>query len=352
MNEAICLSPSIGRPSSRDRFLSEAVAGLSRPQKRLPCKFLYDEQGSMLFNEICELEEYYPTRTENQILRENINEIAGLIGWGCRLVEFGSGTSSKTRHLLTHLPDMSGYIPIDISGPQLLESAGQLAKEFPNLEINPIEADYGEISELPNTKQRPRRTVAFFPGSTIGNFEPHEAVAFLNNIASLFCGRDGGLLIGVDRKKERRILEPAYNDRKGVTARFNLNILARANRELGSDFNLSAFRHRAPYVESLGRIEMHLVSTRSQIVHLDSHEFRFDDEEYITTEYSYKYTLPGFTGLALRAGFELVKSWEDRNHLFSILFLQVRSCPIEFERNLDGIGPDLRGLVIRRSVFT
>ena len=323
MNDALLLPPSSGRPHLCDRFLSEAVAGLSRPQKTLPCKFLYDEEGSRLFNEICELEEYYLTRTEDQILRDNINEIASLIGSECRLVEFGSGSSTKTRHLLTHLPNMSGYIPIDISGPQLLESVVQLASEFPGLEINPLEADYDEISEIPNTKRKPRRTVAFFPGSTIGNFDPVAAIAFLRTITFL-CGSDGGLLIGVDRKKPRRILEAAYNDRKGVTAKFNLGILARANRELGADFDLSAFRHRAPYNETHGRIEMHLVSKRAQIVHLDSQEFRFEEGEYITTEHSYKHTLPGFAGLALRAGFELVKNWEDRNHLFSVIFLRVR----------------------------
>lgn len=337
MNDTLLVSPSTDQAPSRGGFLSEVVAGLSRPHKMLPCKYLYDEQGSNLFNEICELEEYYPTRTENQILRKNISEIAGLIGWGCRLVEFGSGTSAKSRYLLTHLPYMSGYIPIDISGPQLLESAAQLAREFPKLEISPLEADYGEIVELPRTRRRPCRTVAFFPGSTIGNFEPNEAVPFLSNIASL-CGGDGALLIGVDRKKEKRILERAYNDRQGVTAKFNLNLLARANRELGADFDLSSFRHRAPYNESLGRIEMHLVSTRPQIVHLDSQEFSFDEGEYITTEYSYKYTLQGFAGLALRAGFELVKSWEDRNHFFSVLFLRVRRPQTMFEKDFVGFG--------------
>jgi dimethylhistidine N-methyltransferase len=337
MNDAILLSPSIDRPCSCDGFLSEVVAGLSQPQKTLPCKFLYGEEGSMLFNEICELEEYYPTRTENQILRDNINEIASLIGSECRLVEFGSGSSIKTRHLLAHLPGAAGYIPIDISGTQLLESVIRLAGEFPDLEINPLEADYCEISEIPNTKRKPRRTVAFFPGSTIGNFDPVAAIAFLRNIAFL-CGSDGGLLIGVDRKKPRRILEPAYNDRKGVTARFNLGILARANRELGADFDLSAFRHRAPYNETHGRIEMHLVSQRAQIVNLDSQEFRFEEGEYITTEHSYKYTLPGFAGLALRAGFELVRNWEDRNHLFSVLFLRVRGCKLSPERISPGFG--------------
>ncbi len=324
MNEPLLLSPSIASPAPRADFLSEAVAGLSQPQKTLPCKFLYDEEGSRLFNEICELDEYYPTRTENQILSDNIDEIASMIGSECRLVEFGSGSSTKTWHLLTHLDRMSGYIPIDISRPQLLESAVRLAGEFPELEINPLEADYGEISEIPNTRRKPRRTVAFFPGSTIGNFDPVAAIAFLRNIAFL-CGGDGGLLIGFDRKKPKRILEAAYNDRKGVTARFNLGILARANRELGADFDLSAFHHRAPYNEIHGRIEMHLVSDRAQVVNLDSNEFRFEEGEYITTEHSYKYTLPGFAGLALRAGFELIRNWEDPNHLFSVLLLRVRN---------------------------
>ena len=323
MNPALPPLASFDRPPSGGGFLSEVVAGLSRPQKMLPCKFLYDEEGSRLFSEICELEEYYPTRTENRILCDNIGQIAGCLGSECRLVEFGSGDSSKTRHLLAHLPSLAAYIPIDISGPQLLQSAARLASEFPSLEIYPLEADYEEISEIPDTKRKPKRTVAFFPGSTIGNFDPVSAVGFLRRIASL-CGRNGGLLIGVDRKKSKRILEAAYNDRKGVTAKFNLGILARANRELGADFALSAFCHRAPYNETHGRIEMHLVSRRAQTVHLDSREFRFQQGEYLTTEYSYKYTLPGFAGLALRAGFELVSNWEDREQMFSVLFLRAR----------------------------
>jgi len=337
MNNPILSSPSIESLPARDSFLSEAIAGLSQPQKMLPCKFFYDEQGSRLFNEICELEEYYLTRAENQILRDNINEIAGFIGRGCRLVEFGSGTSAKTRHLLNHLPDTSEYIPIDISGQQLLESAIQLASEFPDLEINPIEADYGEILKLPNSKRKPKRTIAFFPGSTIGNLQPEEAIAFLRNIA-LLCGNDGGLLIGVDRKKERRILEAAYNDRKGVTAKFNLNILARANRELGADFDLSSFHHRAPYNEIHGRIEMHLLSKCPQIVRFDSQEFSFETGEHITTEYSYKYTLRDFERLALRAGFERVKNWEDPNHLFSVLFLRVKKRTPVFEEDFRPVG--------------
>lgn len=334
MNESV-LSRT-GRVRSADGFLSETIAGLSRRQKSLPCKFLYDEEGSRLFNEICQLEEYYPTRTENWILQHSIEEIAGLIGPGCRLVEFGSGAGTKTRHLLTHLQNISAYVPIDISGPQLLQSAADLAREFPKLEVHPLEADYLELLELPDTKRKPRRTVAFFPGSTIGNFEPAAATAFLRKIA-LLCGRDGGLLIGIDRKKDRRLVERAYNDRKGVTARFNLNILARANRELGADFDLQSFRHRAPYDEILGRVEMHLISSRRQIVRLESQEFSFERDEYILTEYSYKYTLPGFAGLALRAGFELVRSWEDPNRWFSVLLFRVTRQSTVFGDELAGL---------------
>jgi L-histidine N-alpha-methyltransferase len=338
MNDTIFATHSSSRPVSPDDFLSEVIGGLSRPQKTLPCKFLYDEKGSRLFNEICELDEYYPTRTETRILCDNIDEIVALIGEGCRLVEFGSGTSTKTRYLLSHLPGLSGYIPIDISGPQLLESATQLASEFPDVEIHPLEADYVEVSQIPDTKQVPRRTVAFFPGSTIGNFEPSEAIAFLRKIACL-CGRGGGLLIGVDRKKTRLILEPAYNDWKGVTAKFNLNLLARANRELGADFNLAAFGHRAPYNEAQGRIEMHLVSKHAQTVHLGAQDFNFQEGEHIITECSYKYTLRGFADLALKAGFGLVRSWEDPNHLFSVLFLRVK----DGDSGREGMSPRFDG---------
>ncbi|HEY1788290.1 MAG TPA: L-histidine N(alpha)-methyltransferase [Verrucomicrobiae bacterium] len=332
-----CLSVPVAEPMPSAGFLSEVIHGLSQAPKSLPCKYFYDEEGSRLFNEICELEEYYPTRIEDQILRDNIFEIAGLIGNGCRLVEFGSGTSAKTRHLLTYLSELSSYVPIDISGVQLRESAGQLAREFPHLEICPLEADYCGISGLPGTNRDPGKTIAFFPGSTIGNFEPDEAVGFLRNIASI-CGTGGSLLIGVDRKKDRRILEPAYNDRNGITARFNLNILARANRELGADFDIKSFRHHAPYIEALGRIEMRLVSTCPQTVHVDSRDFNIEEGECITTEYSYKYTLAGFAMLAWKAGFELVKSWQDDNNLFSVLFLRVLRRPTRYGGTL----PDLR----------
>jgi dimethylhistidine N-methyltransferase len=316
----------VDRQTDAHGFLAEAVFGLSQPQKTLPCKFLYDEEGSRLFDRICALEEYYPTRTETRILRENIVEIAHLIGRNCRLVEFGSGTSAKTRHLLAHLSRPASYVPIDISGEQLYESCAELVVEFPDLEILPVIADFTAKLHLPRPTRRETRTVAFFPGSTIGNFEPDDVVAFLTNVASL-CGRHGGLLIGFDLKKEKRVIEPAYNDRRGITAQFNLNILARTNRELGANFDLSSFHHHAPYDERFGRIEMHLISTRLQVVHLHEFEFFFEAGEYITTEHSYKYSLPEFASLARSAGFDVVKTWTDRNHWFAVQFLTVRYEP-------------------------
>ena len=319
--------PTVERQVDVSGFLAEAVNGLSQPQKMLPCKFLYDEEGSRLFDRICTLEEYYPTRTETRILRDNIEQIARLIGRDCRLIEFGSGTSAKTRHLLTHLSQPVSYVPIDISGECLRESCAQLASEFPNLEIQPLVADFNAQFDLPCPARREKRSVAFFPGSTIGNFEREDVVCFLRNVASV-CGRRGGLLIGFDLKKDKDVIEPAYNDRRGVTAQFNLNILARANRELGADFDLASFRHHAPYVERLGRIEMHLISTRPQTVRLGEFEFWFEAGEYITTEHSYKYGLPEFSRLAQSAGFDLVKTWTDRKDWFAVQFLAVHDKPV------------------------
>jgi len=324
MSIGLLSNPIVHRESDNKEFFREACTGLLQPQKTLPCKFLYDDEGSELFNQICDLDEYYPTRTETAILRDNIEEIAEVIGSECRLVEFGSGTSTKTRMLLQHLPDLASYTPIDISSAQLFDSCEKLGTEFPALEILPLAADYTDSLQLPVSETPGQKVVAFFPGSTIGNFEPHEAVSFLQRIAGL-CGRGGGLLIGVDLIKDRRRLEAAYNDRKGVTAAFNLNLLARANRELGSDFDLSSFRHQAIYDEGLGRIEMRLISCRPQVVSLANREFFFGEDEYITTEYSYKYSLPKFTNLAKSAGFEVLNVWVDRNKLFSVQYLSVRS---------------------------
>jgi dimethylhistidine N-methyltransferase len=321
MSTSAIASPVVDLQSDNEDFFRAVSIGLLRPEKTLPCKFLYDAEGSRLFNQICELDEYYPTRTETKILRKNIWEITRAIGRGCRLVEFGSGTSAKTRLLLEHLDKLAGYIPIDISSAQLFDSCQKLAEDFPALEILPISADYTGLFQLPDTSAQ--KTVAFFPGSTIGNFEASEALWFLRRVASL-CGRNGGLLVGVDLKKDRHILETAYNDRKGVTASFNLNLLARANRELGTDFDLSSFRHQAIYDEARGRIEMRLISLQPQIVRLGNREFFFGEDEYITTEYSYKYSLVEFRELAQRAGFEVLNTWADGDKWFSVQYLGVR----------------------------
>ena len=311
------------RQTDNNDFLTEAIFGLSQPQKMLPCKFLYDEKGSNLFDQITELEEYYPARTETRILTDNVEEIVELIGRDSRLIEFGSGTSAKTRHLLAQLSGLASYVPIDISRDWLHQSCAQLALEFPALEIVPHVADFTLPLDLPKPTRCGQRSVAFFPGSTIGNFEPSGVVRFLRNVASV-CGPNGGFLIGYDLKKDKRVIERAYNDGKDVTARFNLNILARANRELGADFDLSAFRHHAPYNERLGRIEMHLISTRPQVVNLAGIEFAFDAGEYITTEHSYKRSAQEFAFLADAAGFDVAQTWSDKKHWFCVQFLMVR----------------------------
>lgn len=323
MNTTATEIRTVERQTDPSDFLAEAVLGLSQPQKTLPCRFLYDEEGSSLFDQITVLEEYYPTRTETRILLDNMEEIVGLIGRDCRLIEFGSGTSAKTRHLLAQLSGLASYVPIDISREWLHQSCAELALEFPALEIRPHVADFTAPLDLPRPTWRGQRSVAFFPGSTIGNFEPDDVVGFLRNVA-LLCGGQGGFLIGYDLKKDKRVIERAYNDGKEVTARFNLNILARANRELGADFDLSAFRHHAPYNERLGRIEMHLISTRPQVVHLNGLEFFFETGEYITTEHSYKRSTRQFAAMADFAGFDVVQTWSDKNHWFCVQFLTVR----------------------------
>jgi dimethylhistidine N-methyltransferase len=284
----------------------------------------YDEKGAHLFEEICELEEYYPTRTETNILRQNVVEIACFLGSQCSLVEFGSGAGSKTRILLEHLRGITSYIPIDISREQLFASCATLIEEFPALEVLPVAADYTADFALPRPRTPPAKTVVFFPGSTIGNFERHDAVMFLKRAAAI-CGADGGLLIGVDLKKEVGALEAAYNDRRGVTAAFNLNILERINRELGADFQLSAFRHQAIYDDGHGRIEMRLISLCPQTVQIGGHEFYLDESEYIITEYSHKYSTADFATLAREAGLDVARVWIDDNNRFSVQYLKPRT---------------------------
>jgi len=302
-------------------FRDDVMAGLGGSPKSLPCKYFYDAQGADLFDRICELEEYYPTRTEIGILQRHAREMAWLIGPRARLVELGSGSSTKTRILLDQLPDLDAYVPVDISSEYLERATRELRRDYPALRVVPVVADYTEPFDLPKG-DRAARTVAFFPGSTIGNLEPDEARGFLRVVAGL-CQGGGGLLIGVDLKKDRAMLEAAYDDAQGVTAAFNLNLIERINRELGADFDVGAFRHRAFYDEKEGRIEMQLVSRRRQSVLIGTSVFRFDEGEAITTEYSYKYEPGEFAELARSAGFTCVRIWTDDQRLFSVQYFGV-----------------------------
>ncbi len=303
-------------PATSD-FLKEAIAGLSSSPPTLPSKFFYDERGSDLFQEICELPEYYVTRTETAILRQHGAEIADSIGENAELVGFGTGAGVKTRRLLDHLQNLIAYVPVDISKQRLTESAEALSREMPALEILPVCADYLQPLELPTPSRKPAHIAVYFPGSTIGNMSPEVARHFLQRVARL-CGHSGGLIIGVDLQKSSDVLEAAYNDSADVTAAFNLNMLVRANRELDADFDLSAWRHRAIYNQEAARIEMHLISERDQTVHLADREFPFAAGEKIITEFSYKHTVDGFAALAASAGFQLARVWTDPEKLFAV----------------------------------
>jgi dimethylhistidine N-methyltransferase len=303
-------------------FHAEALAGLRSFEKTLPCKYFYDQRGSQLFDQICDLPEYYPTRTEAGIMRDHIGEMAALFGPDCLLIEYGSGSSTKTRILLDHLPHLAGYVPMDISREHLHQTAEDLASAYPHLDILPLCADYTADFDLPSACRPVRSRAVYFPGSTIGNFHRHDASEFLSRIAAV-CGRGGGLLIGVDLRKAPQILEPAYNDKQGVTAEFNLNLLRRMNQELGADFDLDQFAHYSFYNGFVGRIEMHLMSLKMQTVHLGDAAIEFEEEETILTECSYKYSLPEFAAMASSAGLQVRKVWTDTEHKFSIQYLTV-----------------------------
>jgi len=307
---------------SVDASFDELLLGLSRHPKSIPPKFFYDEIGCQLFDEICCLDEYYLTRTEMRILREKAAEICALFGPECRLVEFGSGSNAKTRILLDHLHAPAGYVPVDIALEHLLRCSTRLARVYPELCITPVCADFTTEFTLPEMPCPVRRTVAFFPGSTIGNLEPAEAENFFRRI-SLLCGPGGGLLIGVDLKKDRLTLERAYNDARGVTARFNLNLLTRINRSFGAGIRPDKFQHHAFYNEEFGRIEMHLVSLVEQTIQLNGTTFSFGEGEHIVTEHSYKYSVDEFAKLAGRSGWAVKRLWTDAANLFSVYYLAV-----------------------------
>jgi len=297
----------------------EVISGLNQRPRAIQPKFFYDETGSRLFDAICETPEYYPTRTEIAILANNINEISDHIGTDCLLIEPGSGSSQKVRVLLEAIRPHT-YMPIDISGDHLLTVAKELLIEHPEINVHASCIDYTAPINLPAYPENLRR-VAFFPGSSIGNFKPHQAVSFLSNIAAM-VHPDGGLLIGVDLKKDPSILNAAYNDTEGITADFNKNLLTRINRELNADFDRQQFEHRAFYNAAKGRIEMHLISRIDQTVHIDGQRFNFSAGENIHTENSYKYSIDEFKALACQAGFEPVRVWTDPAQLFSVHYFR------------------------------
>jgi len=301
-------------------LLSEVINGLSKSQKSLPSKLFYDEKGSKLFDEICELEEYYLTRTETKIMNDNIEEMASHIGDECILVELGSGSSIKIRFLIDNLPTLAAYIPVDISSNHLLNSTDDLKSDHPDLVVYPLIADYTKYFSLPDISISYKSIDAFYPGSTIGNFTPKDAKAFLKRIVKT-CGRNSSLLIGVDLKKDTEILNAAYNDKKGVTAEFNLNILNHINKTLNADFDLSKFEHCAYYSEENNRIEMHLISKTNQNIHINKHRIRIDKDESILTEYSYKYSTEEFAKL-VDGIYNVQKIWIDNQKLFSVQFLR------------------------------
>lgn len=303
----------------RADFLDAVLEGLSQPRKRLPSAFFYDARGSRLFDRICRLPEYYPTRAETAILRAAAADLAALVPAGAALVEFGSGSSSKTRILLDRLDRLACYVPIDISRDHLRAAARDVAADYPDLAVSPICADYGRDFALPADLGGVRR-VGFFPGSTIGNLSPLEAAAFLRRCLALL-GPDAAMLVGVDLQKDPETLHAAYNDAAGVTAAFNLNLLARMQRELGARLDIEAFGHRAVYNEARACVEMHIVSLTAQDIEIEGKRFSFWEGETIHSEDSHKYSVAGFQDLAQAAGWQPSDLWCDPDALFSVHYL-------------------------------
>jgi len=299
--------------------LAEIIAGLRQPEKMISPKYFYDERGSQLFDAITHLPEYYPTETELCIMRDNMTELAMLVGQRASLIEYGSGSSRKTRALLESLDDLAVYVPVDISADHLLGSADKVRSEFPGLEVLPIVADFTRPFALPNPTVTPLRNVVYFPGSTIGNFTPDAAQGLLE-VMHGEAGEDGALLIGVDLQKDVEIIERAYNDSAGVTAKFNLNMLSHLNREFGFNFDPDTYSHSAHYNVAEGRIEMRLVSSKDQTITTGDEEISIAGGESILTEYSHKYTLDGFAAMVERAGFTVKRVWTDAGQLFSVQY--------------------------------
>src|SRR5450631_3725204 len=298
-------------------FEADILGGLNATPKRVPAKYFYDPAGSQLFERITELPEYYPTRSEMRILRDHATDIAKLIPLGSTLVEFGSGSSKKARILLRASPPLAAYVPVDICGEIVEQEAAELRPDFPQLKVLPVTADICFPFELPAEAKAAPARVGFFPGSTIGNFEPHEAAAFLRNVAKIL-GTGATLIIGADLIKDTEILNAAYNDKDGVTAKFNLNLLVRINRELRGNFKLDTFEHHAFYNRERNRIEMHLASLKRQKVRVAGECFDLRTGETIHTENSYKYSVESLGALARGVGWQPAGVWTDKRKYFSI----------------------------------
>jgi dimethylhistidine N-methyltransferase len=301
-------------------FRADILRGLSTSPKRLPCKYFYDARGSQLFDAICALDEYYLTRSELAIMQRDAGEMAQSLGDGVMLIEFGSGSSTKTRLLLDELRAPLAYVPVDISREHLLAAARRLSHRYPHVEVLPVCADFTSDFDLPVSCHDGLRRVVYFPGSTIGNFERAAAIELLARMAD-FCSADGGVLIGVDLQKSPAVIEAAYNDARGVTAQFNLNLLARINRELDADFCLEQFEHLAFYDRQFHRVDLRLVSRCRQLVRIGSHSIQFLAGEPIHTEYSHKYTIDAFAQLAREAGLSQRRFWTDERNFFAVVYL-------------------------------
>lgn len=302
-------------------FLSDVMAGLEQSPPMIPPKYFYDDTGSKLFDRICELPEYYPTRTELQILEQHAPAIGERLGSRVVLVEPGSGSSAKVSLLLRSLQDPVAYVPVEISGEHMLHSLTPLRQQFPAIQIIPVCADFTAGFTIPAAGEPANRHAIFFPGSTIGNFPPEQAAALLRQFRNLM-GEGGAVVLGVDLRKDPGVLEAAYNDAAGVTAAFNRNLLARMKRELGAELDTDGFTHRAVWNDTSSRIEMHLVSRRPQQIRVGGNTFSFDTDDFIITEFSYKYSQEGIAALAAEAGMRVGATWMDENEWFSIQYLE------------------------------
>ena len=310
------------QPKKKIEFYEAVLEGLSLPQKTISPKFFYDERGSKIFDKICDTPEYYVTRTEIALLNDIQEELNSLVEPGVAVAEYGCGSSIKIKALLSALPEPSHYIAIDISKSHLIATAKEIALDYSNISVGAICADFMEPIDWPESAYfESIKRFAFFPGSTVGNLQPSEAIQFLKYVRHL-VGDEGTFLIGVDMKKDAGIFNQAYNDAEGHTADFNLNLLHRMKNELGADIDISEFSHKAFYNEKLGRVEMHLISDVEQVIKIDSLEFSFEKGESIHTECSYKYSISEFSELAKKSGFSLLKNWSDKRDFFSIYLMK------------------------------